>query len=64
MGTKPDAGSGSPIKTVMVFDAAARERYAKARRELKAKLRPLTEAVRDAERLSKDDFAIRINARD
>ena len=64
METKPNEGIGSPIKRLVVFDEAARERYAKARRELKAKLRPWTEAILDARRLSKDDLAIRINARD
>ena len=37
-------------------------RYATTRNAIKRKLRVVQEAVRNSERLSKDDFAIRINA--
>jgi hypothetical protein len=39
-----------------------RDRYATTRNAIKRKLRLVQEAVRNSERLSKDDFAIRINA--
>ena len=39
-----------------------RGRYATTRNAIKQKLRSVQEAVRNSERLSKDDFAIRINA--
>lgn len=37
-------------------------KYDKARRELDAKYAPRLKALRDSERLTGDDFAIRINA--
>jgi hypothetical protein len=37
-------------------------RYANKRIAIRQKLRSVQEAVRNSERLSKDDFAIRINA--
>jgi hypothetical protein len=45
-------------------DAEARERFEKALRELDAEFKPWTDAIQESERLSEDDFAIRINARD
>ena len=46
-----------------LLDPKTRRRYEKARAFFGKKLRPLAKEVRDSERLTKEDFAIRINAR-
>ena len=46
------------------LDESARKKYEKALQSLDEELRPLTDAVRDSEHLTQEDFAIRINARE
>ena len=45
-------------------DASAREEFEKGLDELDEKLKPITDALEESERLSEADWAIRINARD
>jgi hypothetical protein len=42
----------------------ARAQYEATIEKLDAQLQPLTDAIRDSQRLNEDDFAIRINAQD
>jgi hypothetical protein len=59
-----------PVKQSPIGSTASRElrtskaegRYVVTRNAIKHKLRSVQEAVRNSERLTKDDFAIRINA--
>jgi len=44
-------------------DPSAREEFAKGLDELDETLKPVTDALDASERLSEDDWAIRINAR-
>lgn len=45
-------------------DAAAQEKFDEILVELDMKLKPLADAMEASERLSEDDFAIMINARE
>jgi hypothetical protein len=45
-------------------DPEAQSRFEAARQEWDVELRPLKEAIVASERLTEEDFAIRINARD
>jgi DNA-binding transcriptional regulator YiaG len=45
-------------------DNKTRERFEQALTNLDEKLKPWTDAIRDSEQLSEEDFAIRINTRD
>ena len=45
-------------------DKAAREEFEKGLNELDEKLKPLSDALEQSERLSEEDFAIHINTRD
>jgi len=46
------------------LDAETRRRFEEALAKLDEDFKPWTDSIRESERLSEDDFAIRINARD
>ena len=50
-------------KKEVVFDSKFRKRFEKALRKRKKVNEPLQEAIRNSERLTEQDYAIRINTR-
>ena len=46
-----------------LLDSESRKRYEEACYAFDEQIKPLARAVNDSERLTKDDYAIRINAR-
>lgn len=53
----------SSRKGELVFNQETRDRYAELLVKVSKRTQPIEDAVRKSQRLSKDDFAIRINAR-
>ena len=51
------------IKTLDLRNRESRAAFERIQSEVKKKFKRVTDPIRDSQRLSKDDFAIRINAR-
>jgi hypothetical protein len=65
---KAKAGKGVGTKQISIKELDLRNRDSRAaferiQSEVKKKFKRVTDPIRDSQRLSKDDFAIRINAR-
>lgn len=54
----------SPRRRMSVLNQRDRTKFDTVRRDLDDKLKPVTDAVRDSQCLTREDYAIRINARD
>jgi len=54
----------SSARGLAVLSAKDRARFSAIRQDLDVKLKPVTDAVRDSQCLTREDYAIRINARD
>ena len=47
-----------------VLSAGERARFTAVRQQLDVKLKPVTDAIKDSQCLTREDYVIRINARD